>query len=149
MGAPAGTPTPPPSGGNMSKAAGPAGPTAVAGSTPKAPAQATPTPAPMVPGLQAPSGTAAPCTVYVGRISSEVSDDFVKSLLEKCGTVTKWNRAADPNTSKLTSFGFCDFEDQQGLWRALHFLHERQLCDKRLLVKCEDRVKAHIDSWKA
>merc|ERR1711945_49856 len=79
----------------------------------------------------------------------EVSDEFVKQLLEKCGKVSKWNRAADPNTSKLTSFGFCDFEDQQGLWRALHYLHERQLCDKRLLVKCEDRVKAHIDAWKA
>merc|ERR1712048_1467497 len=100
----------------------------------------TPDPAPTAP---------VACTVYIGRISTEVSDEFVKSLLEKCGKVSKWNRAADPNTSKLTSFGFCDFEDQQGLWRALHFLHERQLCDKRLLVKCEDRVKAHIDAWKA
>lgn len=91
----------------------------------------------------------APCTVYVGRISSEVSDDFVRQLLEKCGTVTKWNRAADPNTSKLTSFGFCDFEEPRGVWRALEFLHERQLCDKRLLVKCEERAKQTIDTWKA
>merc|ERR1712063_179704 len=92
---------------------------------------------------------AAPCTVYVGRISNEVSDDFVKMLLEKCGKISKWNRAADPNTSKLTSFGFCDFEDPQGVWRALEFLHEKQLCDKRLLVKCEEKAKQTIDAWKS
>merc|ERR1719210_1553796 len=91
---------------------------------------------------------AAPCTVYVGRISAEVSDDFVRHLLEKCGKISKWNRAADPNTSKLTSFGFCDFEDPQGVWRALEFLHEKQLCDKRLLVKCEEKAKQTIDKWK-
>merc|ERR1712066_978065 len=96
------------------------------------------------PGAAAP----APCTVYVGRISSEVSGDFVRQLLEKCGTVTKWNRAADPNTSKLTSFGFCDFETPQGVWRALEYLHEKQLCDKRLLVKCEEKAKQTIDQLK-
>jgi len=69
-------------------------------------------------------------------------------LLEKCGKISKWNRAADPNTSKLTSFGFCDFEDPQGVWRALEFLHEKQLCDKRLLVKCEEKAKQTIDKWK-
>merc|ERR1712039_938158 len=90
----------------------------------------------------------APCTVYVGRISTEVSDDFVKALLEKCGKISKWNRAADPNTSKLTSFGFCDFEEPQGVYRALEFLHEKQLCDKRLLVKCEEKAKQTIDDWK-
>lgn len=72
----------------------------------------------------------------------------MRSLLEKCGKVTKWNRAADPNTNKLTSFGFCDFEDAQGIWRALEFLHEKQLCDKKLLVKCEEKVMQTIDKWK-
>merc|ERR1712190_648419 len=101
-----------------------------------------------VPALPALPASSAPSTVYVGRISTEVSDDFVRSLLEKCGKVSKWNRAADPNTSKLTSFGFCDFEDPQGVWRALEFLHEKQLCDKRLLVKCEEKAKQTIDGWK-
>merc|ERR1712032_1536491 len=99
-------------------------------------------------GASPPAEPPAPCTVYVGRISTEVSDDFVKQLLEKCGKISKWNRAADPNTSKLTSFGFCDFEDPQGVWRALEFLHEKQLCDKRLLVKCEEKAKQTIDKWK-
>ena len=42
--------------------------------------------------------------------------------------VSRWNRTADPTTSKLTSFGFCEFEDPQSVWRALEFLHEKQLC---------------------
>merc|ERR1711957_538058 len=50
--------------------------------------------------------------------------------------------------SKLTSFGFCDFEDPQGVWRALEFLHEKQLCDKKLLVKCEEKAKKTIEAWK-
>jgi len=122
-----------------SKAAGPVPPGPVAPPGPGVP------PAPPLPGGAQPS---APCTVYVGRISTEVSDDFVRQLLEKCGRVSKWNRAADPNTAKLTSFGFCDFEDPQGVWRALEFLHEKQLCDKRLLVKCEEKAKQTIDKWK-
>merc|ERR1712039_1138241 len=44
--------------------------------------------------------------------------------------------------------GFCDFEAPQGVWRALEYLHEKQLCDKRLLVKCEEKAKQTIDQWK-
>jgi len=130
----------------------------LAASTSKAPAPAGPLSKAVAPGLVPPAGGSVavpplgepqPCTVYVGRISSEVSDDFVKHLLEKCGKISKWNRAADPNTSKLTSFGFCDFEEPEGVWRALEFLHEQQLCDKRLLVKCEEKAKQTIEAWKA
>lgn len=135
-------------GGVMSKASAAA--PALPPSMSKASAATPPAPSPLLAGLvnQAATGASAPCTVYIGRISSEVSDEFVKQLLEKCGTVTKWNRAADPNTSKLTSFGFCDFEEPQGVWRALECLHEKQLCDKRLLVKCEEKAKQTIDAWK-
>merc|ERR1712113_919648 len=77
-----------------------------------------------------------------------MGDSVIRQLLDLCGTVTKWNRAADPNTNKLTSFGFCDFEEPQGVWRALQFLHDRQLCDKRLLVKCEEKAKQTINKWK-
>lgn len=134
---------------------------ALGASTSKASTPVTPGKLPMQPGpltagavpqaaepLAPSSGTAQPCTVYVGRISTEVSDDFVKGLLEKCGKVIKWNRAADPNTSKLTSFGFCDFEEPQAVWRALEFLHEKQLCDKKLLVKCEEKAKQTMETWK-
>lgn len=120
----------------------PAGPVpGLAAATPKT--QATPT---------AKSQAAAPApvkasTVYVGKISPEVSDDFVKKLLEKCGSVVKWNRAADPNTSKLTSFGFCEFDTPYGVWRALRFLNEKQLADRRLLVKCEEKTKLSVKSW--
>merc|ERR1712224_464730 len=88
-------------------------------------------------------------TVYVGKISPEVSDDFVRKLLEKCGNVVKWNRAADPNTSKLTSFGFCEFDTPYGVWRALRFLNEKQLADRRLLVKCEEKTKLSVKAWLA
>jgi len=117
----------------------------VEGSTPKAPPAAAPATATT---SATPTAEVQTCTVYVGRISAEVSDDFVRQLLEKCGKVSKWNRAADPNTSKLTSFGFCDFEEPQAVWRALEFLHEKQLCDKKLLVKCEEKAKQTIDAWK-
>lgn len=133
-------------GGATSKAGGPVDPAAAAaGMLAKA---ASPLPSGLLGASASAGGGGSPCTVYVGRISSEVSDDFVKQLLEKCGKVTKWNRAADPNTSKLTSFGFCDFEEPEGVWRALECLHEKQLCDKRLLVKCEEKAKQTIDQWK-
>merc|ERR1711920_1019461 len=39
-------------------------------------------------------------------------------------------------------------EEPQGVYRALEFLHEKRLCDKRLLVKCEEKAKQTIDAWK-
>lgn len=62
-------------------------------------------------------------TLYVGRIASAVSDKVVKQLLEACGAVKEWKRMEDPETKALKPFGFCEYEDAEGVTRALNLLN--------------------------
>merc|ERR1719460_1351078 len=87
-------------------------------------------------------------TVYIGRLPPGLDDDFVRSLLEQCGRVIKWNRASDPNSGKFTTFGFCEFESLEGVWHAGECLHDKELLSKQILVKCEEKSAAQVEDWK-
>merc|ERR1719421_1479852 len=118
---------------------------AVAKATPQAKASASTAAAPEP---KAAAKTPPLTTVYIGRLPPGLEDDFVRSLLEQCGRVLKWNRASDPNSGKLTTFGFCEFETLEGVWHARECLHEQELLTKKLLVKCEEKSAAQVDEWK-
>ncbi|CAI0386377.1 unnamed protein product [Linum tenue] len=62
-------------------------------------------------------------TVYVGKISPTVENDFMLSLLQSCGTVKSWKRAQDPSDGTPRGFGFCEFENAEGVLRALRLLN--------------------------
>ena len=61
-------------------------------------------------------------TLYVGKIASSIGDDVVLKLLEACGPVRSWKRMEDPDTKALKPFGFCEYEDAEGVIRALALL---------------------------
>jgi len=86
-------------------------------------------------------------TVYVGKISEYIDDEFMQQLLGVCGKITKWNRATDPTTKKLVAFGFCEFESSEGVYKAINFLDGKVLGEKELHVKCDDRNKLSLDVW--
>lgn len=73
-------------------------------------------------------------TVYVGKIAETVDDTFVKTLLEQCGRVVKWNRVLAPTTNKPKSFGFCQFAEPSGALRCLRLLKDLDIDGKQLLV---------------
>ncbi|KAL3654071.1 hypothetical protein CASFOL_003752 [Castilleja foliolosa] len=70
-------------------------------------------------------------TVYVGKISSTVDNDFMLSLLKLCGPVKSWKRPQDP-TGSLKGFGFCEFESAEGVLRALRLLRNLSLDGQEL-----------------
>ena len=61
-------------------------------------------------------------TLYVGKIAASISDDLIKQLLDACGTVKSWKRMEDPDTKALKPFGFCEYEEADGVVRALNLL---------------------------
>merc|ERR1719182_97997 len=124
---------------------------AVAKATPqaKAPGAAPAATTAAAPAAPAPAAKTPPLTtVYIGRLPPGLEDDFVRSLLEQCGRVLKWNRASDPNSGKLTTFGFCEFETLEGVWHAGECLHDKELLGKQILVKCEEKSAAQVEGWK-
>ncbi|KAJ1644633.1 hypothetical protein LPJ64_003709 [Coemansia asiatica] len=62
-----------------------------------------------------------PVSAFVAGIDNHIDDDWVKKILEKCGSLKTWKRALDIDDKPL-SFGFCEFEDVKGAACAMRVL---------------------------
>lgn len=88
-------------------------------------------------------------TLYVGKIAPTVGDDIVLSLLESCGPVKEWKRVLDAETQNPKGFGFCEFEDAEGVLRALRLLGGLALDGQELLLKCNSATQKYVDDFQA
>lgn len=86
-------------------------------------------------------------TVYVGKIASSVPDSVIRTLLEACGRVRSWKRQEDPDTKQLKGFGFCEFEDAEGVLRALRLLNNLKLDGQELLLKCNAATLKYTEQY--
>ncbi|PIN13026.1 U1 snRNP complex, subunit SNU71 [Handroanthus impetiginosus] len=96
-----------------------------------------------------PSATSAEepqTTVYVGRISSTVENDFMLSLLQLCGPVKNWKRPQDP-TGTLRGFGFCEFESAEGVLRALRLLNKLSVDGQELMLNVNDKTREYLERY--
>uniref|UniRef100_A0A0N5BR23 RNA-binding protein 25 n=1 Tax=Strongyloides papillosus TaxID=174720 RepID=A0A0N5BR23_STREA len=81
--------------------------------------------------------------VFVSGITKLISDEILKKIFEQCGEIFKWKRTegADGN---LQSFLFCEYVDAQSSVKAVKFLNNFKLGDRRLIVKMDDKTKKNI-----
>lgn len=111
----------------------------------------TATKAPLSNQLATPSVMTIPTvpvfTVYIGRIPPKCEDEFLKKLLEKCGTMSKWTRISDPVSGQLKSFGFCDFVAPESALRALRLLKDVKIDDEQLLLNVDNKTKKMLDEY--
>ncbi|KAH6809572.1 hypothetical protein C2S51_027355 [Perilla frutescens var. frutescens] len=96
-----------------------------------------------------PSATSAEeplTTVYVGKISSTVENDFMSSLLQLCGPVKNWKRPQDP-TGTLKGFGFCEFESAEGVLRALRLLNKLRVDGQELMLNVNQTTRKYLERY--
>ncbi|KAL1442744.1 hypothetical protein MTO96_030649 [Rhipicephalus appendiculatus] len=74
-----------------------------------------------------------PVTVFVGNITERASDNLIRLILQRCGTVVSWKRVQGAN-GWLQGFGFCEYGDPESAMRAIRILHEWEIGDKKLVV---------------
>lgn len=86
-------------------------------------------------------------TVYVGKISSAVENDFMLSLLQLCGPVKSWKRAQDPTNGLLKGFGFCEFESAEGVLRALRLLSKLKLDGQELMLNVNQATRGYLEHY--
>ncbi|GFQ05931.1 RNA-binding protein 25 [Phtheirospermum japonicum] len=79
-------------------------------------------------------------TVYVGKISSTVDNDFMLSLLKS------WKRPQDP-TGTLKGFGFCEFESAEGVLRALRLLSNLSLDGQELKLNVNPTARKLLERY--
>ena len=85
----------------------------------------------------------------MGKIAASISDQLIKQLLEACGPVKSWKRMEDPDTKQLKPFGFCEFEDAEGVLRALNLLQNLSVGGQELLLKCNTGTQKYIAEYEA
>lgn len=85
-------------------------------------------------------------TVYVGKISSTVENDFMLSLLQLCGPVKSWKRPQDP-TGTLKGFGFCEFESAEGVLRALRLLNKLSVDGQELMLNVNQTTREYLERY--
>lgn len=86
-------------------------------------------------------------SVYVGKIANTVDDTVMQALLEACGGVKSWKRQEDPETKQPKGFGFCEFEDAEGVLRALRLLSNLSIDGQELLVKSNSATQKYVEAY--
>ncbi|XP_022886166.1 RNA-binding protein 25 isoform X1 [Olea europaea var. sylvestris] len=86
-------------------------------------------------------------TVYVGKISSTVENDFILSLLQLCGPVKSWKRPQDPTDGTLKGYGFCEFESAEGVLRALRLLNKLSVDGQELMLNVNQATREYLKQY--
>eukprot|EP00604_Paraphysomonas_vestita_P003914 CAMPEP_0174819048 /NCGR_PEP_ID=MMETSP1107-20130205/2052_1 /TAXON_ID=36770 /ORGANISM="Paraphysomonas vestita, Strain GFlagA" /LENGTH=879 /DNA_ID=CAMNT_0016031837 /DNA_START=26 /DNA_END=2665 /DNA_ORIENTATION=+ len=87
-----------------------------------------------------------PLTLYIGKIPSELDNDFLLKLLETCGKVQKWNRPEDLNARTLKPFGFVTYAQGTSALRCKNVLDGLSICGGTLQIKSGTKETAALNS---
>jgi len=99
------------------------------------PAKPAPASAPVIS-----KGPTLAISVFVGKLPPDLTDDFLKRILEQCGPVSKWSRISK-------TFGFCEYLQPEAASRALRILKDLKIKDKVLLIKVDDKAKKKLQEY--
>ena len=84
----------------------------------------------------------------MGKIATSVDDETIKKLMETCGTVKSWKRLQDAETKQPKGFGFCEYEDAEGVLAAMRLLNNLKLDGQELLLKLNTPTQKYVEDYK-
>ncbi len=83
----------------------------------------------------------------MGKIASTVDDDTIKTLMEACGPVKSWKRLQDAETKQSKGFGFCEYEEAEGVLAAMRLLNNLKLDGQELLLKLNTPTQKYVEDY--
>eukprot|EP01114_Cavostelium_apophysatum_P011221 TRINITY_DN2542_c0_g1_i7.p1 TRINITY_DN2542_c0_g1~~TRINITY_DN2542_c0_g1_i7.p1 ORF type:complete len:517 (+),score=224.15 TRINITY_DN2542_c0_g1_i7:470-2020(+) len=66
-----------------------------------------------------------------------------------CGRVAQWKRPPDPVSGKFKGFGFCDYQNAEGVLRAIRVLDKLKIDGSELLVKVDEKTQRYLSEYHA
>ncbi|KAL6750158.1 hypothetical protein V8C86DRAFT_1796301 [Haematococcus lacustris] len=87
--------------------------------------------------------------VSVGKIAPSVDNAVMHTLLGACGAVKSWKRAEDPETKVLKGFGFCEFQEAEGVLRAIRLLNGFKVDGQELVIKGNSATQRYVEQYEA
>ncbi|CAL0312969.1 unnamed protein product [Lupinus luteus] len=86
-------------------------------------------------------------TVYIGKIAPTVENDFMLNLFQLCGPVKSWKRPQDLSNGTPKGFGFCEFESDEGVLRALRLLTKLSIDGQELTLNVNSTMKEYLKQY--
>lgn len=86
-------------------------------------------------------------TLYVGKIAHTVTDDTMQSLLSACGELVSWKPMKDADTQAPKGFGFAEFQEADGVLRAVQILQGLDVDGQQLTVKPDTATQRYLDNY--
>ncbi|GJJ12950.1 hypothetical protein Clacol_007197 [Clathrus columnatus] len=94
-------------------------------------------------------------TLFIGSISGGITDAHLNEMLDACGPLNSFKRLITP-ANKPQGFGFAEFQDPEGAWRAVQLLNGVELpaledgcANKKLLVKADEKTTMFLNAYRA
>jgi RNA recognition motif-containing protein len=75
-----------------------------------------------------------PCRLFVGSLNWETTEDGLRQVFSKFGTITDMAIVTDRTTGRSRGFGFVTFEDRKDGAQAVEKLHGYELDGHRIVV---------------
>jgi len=85
---------------------------------------------------------------WVGKISLDVPDSLIERVLKVCGPIESWKRSTD-GKGNLKGFGFCYYQDIQGVYYCYTLLNDYNICGSCLSIKLDKKTENHLKHWKS
>lgn len=86
-------------------------------------------------------------TLYIGKIATTVSDATMEALLNACGPLVSWKPMKDTDTQAPKGFGFAEFQEADGVFRATQLLQGLDVDGQQLMVKPDTATQRYLDSY--
>jgi RNA recognition motif-containing protein len=72
--------------------------------------------------------------LYVGNLSFETTEDGLRNMFAKAGTVVSVDMIKDRNTGRPKGFAFITMNNQEDAQNAINLLNEKMLDDRAIRV---------------
>mmetsp|Transcript_21216 Transcript_21216/g.46403 ORF Transcript_21216/g.46403 Transcript_21216/m.46403 type:complete len:430 (+) Transcript_21216:93-1382(+) len=93
-----------------------------------------------------PSGRPPSCTVFVGNIPYDVTDQMLLEIFQEVGSVKSLRLVSDKDTGKPKGYGFCEYYDQATAESAVRNLNGHEISGRSLRVDfAEDHTTERKD----
>lgn len=86
-------------------------------------------------------------TLYIGKIAATVTDANMEALLNACGPLVTWKPMKDADTQAPKGFGFAEFQEADGVYRATQLLQGLDVDGQQLMVKPDTATQRYLDSY--
>ena len=85
-------------------------------------------------------------SVFVSKISRQVSNSLLEKLLKACGSLTSWKRSV-ADAARPQTFGVAEYASVESVFACMKTMNNMRLYDNTIMVKADKKTQEAFDEW--